>query len=140
MRWINFIRPKGPVADIPIERVQRTFDTNLFGVMRTVRAVMPHMAARKSGIIVNVGSVVGEMCVPSHLPLTISSSSNHPHPLSNIFFRDVTASMALTVQRPGTGTTALPKQPCTRSLKCSRWNASHSTSPSSFSLQGPSSP
>ncbi|WP_395587989.1 SDR family NAD(P)-dependent oxidoreductase, partial [Pseudomonas syringae group genomosp. 7] len=35
------------------------FDTNLFGVFRTVRAVLPHMKARKSGRIVIVSSVLG---------------------------------------------------------------------------------
>ena len=47
--------------DISMEEVQRTFDTNLFGAMRTTRVAIPHMAAQKSGIIVNVGSITSEM-------------------------------------------------------------------------------
>ena len=44
-----------------MEEAQRTFDTNVFGTMRTAKAVIPHMAAQRSGMIVNVGSIVGEV-------------------------------------------------------------------------------
>ncbi|KAI5121150.1 hypothetical protein M0805_007148 [Coniferiporia weirii] len=54
----------GPVVDISIEQVKQTFDANVFGALRTARTVIPHMAARKQGIIVNVGSVVGEVPTP----------------------------------------------------------------------------
>lgn len=52
---------EGPIAEVDIERIKQTFDTNVFGIIRTAKAVIPHMAARKSGTIVNIGSVVGEM-------------------------------------------------------------------------------
>ena len=51
----------GPVMDISMEQAKRTFDANVFGAMRTARAVIPHMAAQRSGMIVNVGSIVGEV-------------------------------------------------------------------------------
>ncbi|KAH8119899.1 NAD-binding protein [Phellopilus nigrolimitatus] len=54
----------GPVIDISIDQVKKTFDANVFGALRTARAVIPHMTARKRGIIVNVGSVVGEIPTP----------------------------------------------------------------------------
>lgn len=47
----------GPLAEIPLSSIQRTFDTNVYGSMRTIQAVVPHMAARKKGKIVNIGSV-----------------------------------------------------------------------------------
>lgn len=49
--------------DISIDQIKNTFDANVFGALRTARAVIPHMAARRQGIIVNVGSIVGEVCV-----------------------------------------------------------------------------
>lgn len=48
---------------MPIERIKSTFDVNTFAILRLVHAVFPHMASRKRGTIVNIGSIVGEMCV-----------------------------------------------------------------------------
>jgi len=53
-----------PIADISIEQAQKTFDTNVFGCLRTAQAVIPHMASRKKGLIVNVGSIVGDIPTP----------------------------------------------------------------------------
>jgi len=49
---------------MPAERVFSTFDVNVFAILRMVRAVFPHMAARKSGTIVNIGSIAGEAPLP----------------------------------------------------------------------------
>jgi len=54
----------GPVIDIPVEQVKNTFDANVFGALRTARAAIPHMAKRGSGVIVNVGSIVGDIPTP----------------------------------------------------------------------------
>lgn len=53
--------PEGPIAEVEFERITQTYNTNVFGVIRTAKAVIPHMAVRKSGTIVNIGSVLGEM-------------------------------------------------------------------------------
>ena len=41
------------------------FDTNVLGVLRTSRAVLPAMRAARDGLIVNVGSILGRVTFPS---------------------------------------------------------------------------
>jgi NAD(P)-dependent dehydrogenase (short-subunit alcohol dehydrogenase family) len=51
----------GPVETVPMERARATLDTNLWGAVRTSRAVLPAMRARRAGVIVNVGSLAGRV-------------------------------------------------------------------------------
>lgn len=44
--------------------MQRIFDVNVFGVIRTTKAILPHFRANKSGLIVNVSSIVGRAAFP----------------------------------------------------------------------------
>jgi NAD(P)-dependent dehydrogenase (short-subunit alcohol dehydrogenase family) len=46
------------------EQIQRQFDTNVFGLMEVVRAILPHFRARKQGVIVNISSVGGRLTFP----------------------------------------------------------------------------
>ncbi|WP_435364638.1 SDR family NAD(P)-dependent oxidoreductase [Haloarchaeobius sp. DYHT-AS-18] len=49
----------GFLEDQTLEDARRTFEVNLFGYLRTIHAVLPHMRARNQGIIHNVSSGVG---------------------------------------------------------------------------------
>ena len=55
---------RGPVASLQDDEVARQFDTNVFGVIRMVRAVVPHLLLRGGGTIVNLSSVTGLIGVP----------------------------------------------------------------------------
>jgi NAD(P)-dependent dehydrogenase (short-subunit alcohol dehydrogenase family) len=49
----------GSIEEISEAETQRQFDVNLFGPLRLIRAVLPHLRARKAGHILNVTSVGG---------------------------------------------------------------------------------
>ncbi len=54
----------GAVHLLADDEVVRQFDTNVVGVVRTVRATVPHMIANGGGAIVNVGSLAGLVGTP----------------------------------------------------------------------------
>ncbi|WP_445749986.1 SDR family oxidoreductase, partial [Polaribacter sp.] len=54
----------GPIEDTPTEEMRRVFDTNFFGAIEVMKAVLPSMRAQKSGLIINVTSIAGYMGLP----------------------------------------------------------------------------
>jgi len=54
----------GPLAELPLDDVRRMLETNFVGPLALCQAVFPHMAERRSGRIVNVGSMVGVVPTP----------------------------------------------------------------------------
>ena len=54
----------GALEDTAVEEARRQFETNLFGVHRVCRAVLPHMRERRTGHIVNMSSLGGLVTVP----------------------------------------------------------------------------
>ncbi|HCE5827412.1 TPA: oxidoreductase [Pseudomonas aeruginosa] len=47
-----------------IEQAKSLFDTNFLGIVRLVRAVVPHMRLRRSGQIINISSILGVVPMP----------------------------------------------------------------------------
>lgn len=54
----------GPLEAFSMEKIERQFDTNVIGLLAVTKAVLPHMRARKSGFIVNISSIGGQMTFP----------------------------------------------------------------------------
>jgi len=53
----------GPVEEKPIAAFRAVMETNYFGALRCIQAVLPGMRERRSGCIVNVTSVAGRLSV-----------------------------------------------------------------------------
>ncbi|MEZ4856964.1 MAG: SDR family oxidoreductase [Gelidibacter sp.] len=54
----------GPIEEIPDAEIQRNFDTNFFGPIRVIKAVLPQMRQQNSGLIINITSIAGYMGLP----------------------------------------------------------------------------
>jgi NAD(P)-dependent dehydrogenase (short-subunit alcohol dehydrogenase family) len=46
------------------EKVREQFDVNVFGLMETTRAILPHFRANRSGVVVNITSGAGVFGLP----------------------------------------------------------------------------
>jgi short-subunit dehydrogenase len=63
-----------PSWSTPLELASRLWDLNFFAALGMAQLVVPHMRARRSGVIVNISSVAGKFTLP-WLPLY--SASKH---------------------------------------------------------------
>lgn len=54
----------GPLEEIPQQEIKNNFETNFFGPVEMMKAVLPAMRERKSGLIINITSIAGYMGLP----------------------------------------------------------------------------
>jgi NAD(P)-dependent dehydrogenase (short-subunit alcohol dehydrogenase family) len=66
------IEAAGSIEEEPLDDFQATMETNYFGVIRCIKAVVPEMRKRRSGTIINISSVAGSFC---HPPMTAYCAS-----------------------------------------------------------------
>ncbi|XP_044469535.1 short-chain dehydrogenase RED1-like isoform X1 [Mangifera indica] len=71
----------GPLAELPLSAMEQTFNTNIYGPMRMIQAVVPHMAARRKGKIANVGSIIAAL--PSPWSGTYAATKSTLHSLTD---------------------------------------------------------
>lgn len=62
----------GSIEEAPIEEFREAMETNYFGVLRCIKAVLPHMRQRRHGTIINVSSVAGTFSNPPMTPYCAS--------------------------------------------------------------------
>ncbi|KAM0754077.1 NAD(P)-binding protein [Meredithblackwellia eburnea MCA 4105] len=77
----------GAAVDFDVEESKKVFDVNLFAPIRLTQLVVPHMAKRKSGLIINIGSIVG--LIPSPWTAIYSSSKAALHSWTDILRMEV---------------------------------------------------
>jgi NAD(P)-dependent dehydrogenase (short-subunit alcohol dehydrogenase family) len=54
----------GPIEEIPNEEIKRNFETNLFGPINVIKAVLPQMRIQRSGLVINITSIAAYMGLP----------------------------------------------------------------------------
>jgi NADP-dependent 3-hydroxy acid dehydrogenase YdfG len=73
----------GRIQDVAWEQLRATIDTNVLGLVALTHAVLPQMVARRSGDIVNIGSIAGEYPYPT----------GHAYAASKAFVRQFTLNL-----------------------------------------------
>ncbi len=53
-----------PAWKAPLEEAHAMFELNLFAPLAMIQLVTPHMRERRSGMLVNIGSIAGEVTLP----------------------------------------------------------------------------
>ncbi|MFB9058211.1 SDR family oxidoreductase [Mariniflexile ostreae] len=54
----------GPIEETPDSEIKNNFETNFFGPINVIKAVLPQMREQQSGLIINVTSIAGYMGLP----------------------------------------------------------------------------
>lgn len=54
----------GSVEEVAVEKIRQQMDTNVYGAVRVIQAVLPHFRKNKAGRIINVGSLGGRAIIP----------------------------------------------------------------------------
>jgi short-subunit dehydrogenase len=62
----------GPVEEFSLNDWHQAIDTNLWGYIHTIQALLPHFIERGAGTIVNVSSIGGKVPLPYLAPYTTS--------------------------------------------------------------------
>ncbi|TQE14346.1 hypothetical protein C1H46_000265 [Malus baccata] len=54
----------GPLAELPLDTIRKAWEIDTLGQLRLVQQAVPYMASQRSGSIVNISSVVGNVPTP----------------------------------------------------------------------------
>ncbi|GBE57483.1 sepiapterin reductase [bacterium BMS3Abin01] len=92
----------GSLAEIDIDRVRRSFETNLFGPLELTQLVLRKMIERDAGTVVFISSLAGRITMPFMAPYTMTkfAISGGAETLRNELHR-ISDGVQITVVEPG---------------------------------------
>ena len=101
------IEDRGTIEESDMSLFKRVMETNYFGVLRCIKALLPQMRNRKSGCIINIASVAGHI---STSPLGAYSASKFAvEALSEALAQEVKSfNIRVAIIEPGIIDTAMP--------------------------------
>ena len=56
----------GELKDLSMDEIKAQFETNVFGAIRVMKAVLPIMRKQRRGIIINISSMGGRVAFPNY--------------------------------------------------------------------------
>jgi NAD(P)-dependent dehydrogenase (short-subunit alcohol dehydrogenase family) len=101
------IEDRGSVEESDLSLFKRVMETNYFGMLRCIKAILPQMRDRKNGCIINISSVAGRISTP---PLCAYSASKFAvEALSEALAQEVKSfNIRVAIIQPGIIDTSMP--------------------------------
>ena len=90
----------GSVEEVPIEAAREQFETNVFGTLRVLRSVIPHLREARHGRIVILGSLSGRAPIPFQAHYSASKAALDAY-LSGLRARLFPAGVQVLTIKPG---------------------------------------
>ena len=103
------IEKMGAIEELPMEAFRSVMETNYFGAIRCIQAVVPRMREQQSGCIVNVTSVAGRIALAPMAPYTASKWALEA--LSEVLAQELKPyNIRVTIVQPGIIDTAMARR------------------------------
>lgn len=103
------VEASGSIEELALAEFRAVMETNYFGTLRCIQAVVPQMRQRKSGCIVNLSSVVGRVAVSPQAPYTASKFALEA--VSEVLAQEMkTFNVRVAIVEPGIIGTAMAKR------------------------------
>jgi NAD(P)-dependent dehydrogenase (short-subunit alcohol dehydrogenase family) len=69
----GYVGPAGASEEVSMADVRAVFETNFFGAVQMVNAVLPAMRQRRRGLIINISSAAGQIASPPFVSFYVAS-------------------------------------------------------------------